>query len=241
MINTSQSPYSIIKECRATIHVFNRYGFSANNSIPLEQIEKDKFSDYGFFIDLLNSYEKLDESFINVFEHYEIPVLTDYLRRSHKYYLTHRLPQIETLISDKIAHGVKQPILNVLYEFFSLYKADLEEHFQEEEELVFPLADRLYAHQTDQHDIQNIYWIKSNKERALSFIESHKKEDSDIREINSAFLGYKGSAEELKAHEVLLKELNDFQKDLRIHAHIEDFVFSKKVYSLLKTFNQNLN
>lgn len=243
MINTKQSPYTIIKGCESTKHVFHRYGLSPKNITPLDKIAKKTFSNYNFFVDLLNSYEKIDESFVNVFEHYDLPIVTDYLKRSHDYYLRVRLPEIENIICKKINKSPKnQPILFVLHEFFLFYKSDLKEHFNEEEALVFPLANHLHNLEQNPNDQKSIFWISQHKERALSFIKSHKKEDSDLREINSAFLSYKNSIPETAAaHEVLLKEFHEFQKDMKIHERIEDFVFSKKVHQLLKNFNTRIN
>ena len=135
-----------------------------------------------------------------------------------------------------------QPILFVLHEFFLFYKSDLKEHFNEEETLVFPLANHLHNLEQNPNDQKSIFWMSQHLERALSFIKSHKKEDSDLREINSAFLSYKNSIPETAAaHEVLLKEFHEFQKDMKIHERIEDFVFSKKGHQLLKNFNTRIN
>ncbi len=242
MINTEQSPYHIVKECASTRHVFQRYGLSSKNNTPLAKIDKSSFSDYDFFIDLLETYENIDENFVNIFEHYPLPILTDYLKRSHDYYLTVRLPHIEKMIVEQIKqHKEPHPILVVLKEFFKMYRADLEEHFKEEEESVFPLANHLFKLQENPLEQNSLHWIAKNKKGALDFIENHKNETSDLKEINSAFLGYNVQDKSFTGHELILKEFNDFQKDLRIHASIEDFVFGKKVHELLHTYQSRLN
>ena len=242
MINTEQSPYHIIKDCEPTKHVFQRYGLSSKNNTPLAKIDKSSFSDYEFFVDLLETYENIDESFVNVFEHYRLPILTDYLKRSHDYYLSVRLPHIEKMIGKQIEqHQDSHPILVVLKEFFEMYRADLKEHFQEEEESVFPLANHLFKLQENPLEKESLYWITQNKKEALDFIENHKNETSDLKEINSAFLGYNVRDKSFIGHEIILKEFNDFQKDLNIHASIEDFVFGKKVHELLHTYQSRLN
>ena len=242
MINTEHSPFSIINDCEPTRHVFQRYGLSLKNSTPLAKIDKSSFSDYAFFVDLLETYENIDETFVNVFEHYRLPILTDYLKRSHDYYLTVRLPYIEKMIVEQIEqHQESHPILVVLKEFFEMYRADLEEHFEEEEESVFPLANHLFKIQENPLEQHSLHWIAQNKKGALDFIENHKNETSDLKEINSAFLGYNIQDKSFTGHELILKEFNDFQKDLKIHASIEDFVFGKKVHELLQIYQRRLN
>jgi regulator of cell morphogenesis and NO signaling len=242
MINTEHSPISIINHCEPTRHVFQRYGLSSKNITPLAKIDKSSFSDYDFFVDLLETYENIDETFINVFEDYNLQVLTDYLKRSHDYYLAVRLPHIERMIREQIEqHQQAHPVLLVLKEFFEMYRADLEEHFQEEEESVFPLASHLFKLQENPLEQESLYWIAQNKKGALDFIENHKNETSDLKEINSAFLGYNVQDKSFTRHELILKEFNDFQKDLKIHASIEDFVFGKKVHELLQTYHRRLN
>ena len=233
MINLKLSPNRILQTNQLTGHVFNRYNICTKTTTPISQIPKKHFLDYSFFVDLLNSYDNVNESKTEKFMVYEIPVIIDYLVKSHHYYLSSRLPLIEQNICIQInKFEKKHPLIYIFYEFILFYKRDLKEHFKEEEEFLFPFANSLYefAKNNSTNELEN---IKKLKIKALAFIEKHQNEPSELSSLNDAFLKYKSKESNPTVFKGILNQLNDFQKDLNIHAQIEDNILIKKINNLL--------
>ena len=233
MINLKMSPNRILQTNQLTGHVFNRYNISTKTTTPINQIPKKHFIDYSFFVDLLNSYDNINESNTEKFMVYEIPVIIDYLVKSHHYYLSSRLPMIEQNLCMQInKFGKKHPLLYVFYEFFLFYKRDLKEHFKEEEDCLFPFAISLYKN-SKKNTLKELKNIKKLQSKALDFIESHKNKPSELSSLNEAFLKYKSKESNSNVFNEILDLLNDFQKDLNIHGQIEDEILVKKINNLL--------
>ncbi|MDR2680157.1 MAG: hemerythrin domain-containing protein [Tannerella sp.] len=74
----------------------------------------------------------------------DMRLLIPYLRASHKYYLTERLPHIEQHLN-RIAGDIDGKYGNVLKRFFAGYKNEVSEHFMYEEETVFPYIEALVS------------------------------------------------------------------------------------------------
>jgi regulator of cell morphogenesis and NO signaling len=72
----------------------------------------------------------------------DMRLLIPYLRASHRYYLTERLPHIERHI-ERIADQVEGRYGVVLRRFFAGYRDEVAEHFGYEEETVFPYIEAL--------------------------------------------------------------------------------------------------
>ena len=74
--------------------------------------------------------------------------LVPYLEKSHKYYVDKRLPHIERHL-DEIAQKLGGRIGQVFISFFKEYKQEVEEHFNHEEQDVFPHIRALMAGERD--------------------------------------------------------------------------------------------
>src|SRR6202000_1191981 len=73
------------------------------------------------------------------FDAFPIPLIVDYIQRTHVYYLEKKLPEIEQsilLLSGQ--YDAHHPILIALQNFFLRYVKDLSEHIHAEENLLLP-------------------------------------------------------------------------------------------------------
>ena len=98
MITENSTPLEIIKLNRNTEHLFNRYGIEKSNK-PIYQHSISKNLNNNLLIDLLECYEDIDKIKIDKFSKYRLPLLIDYLKKSHDYYISKRIPEIEQSIS----------------------------------------------------------------------------------------------------------------------------------------------
>src|SRR5215469_4600343 len=73
------------------------------------------------------------------FDAFPIPLIVDYIQRTHIYYLEKKLPEIEQSIMLLSGHYESQhPILIALRNFFHQYVKDLSEHIHAEETTLLP-------------------------------------------------------------------------------------------------------
>ena len=123
MFSSSYSPKSITSYNRNIEHLFYRYGISSNSENSLEEISIQNELNSDFILDLISCYNDYENIESIDFVCYRVPVLVDYLEKSHKYYINKRLPEIEQCL-DKLTKQESNPLIFIVSKFFEEYKKE---------------------------------------------------------------------------------------------------------------------
>jgi regulator of cell morphogenesis and NO signaling len=178
--------------------------------------------DCDFFIQVINLFGSESELPIEQLKSFPIPVILDYLEKTHRYYLNKKLLEIEQSISNLQTQTPENQLLPFLKSFYNWVKDNLIFHIQMEEEQLFPYIKALYH----QLDVPSDFSIQH-------FVEHHSDTvELQISEVKKHIVRAQQSAYEIFPFRVLLKQLDEFEKDLRIHAKIEDEVLIPKAIEL---------
>jgi len=241
MITTFTSPSESTCQNRITEHVFNRFGIDpmATDKIyentALIEVNPD------FLVDVLNVFSRNQDIDYSVFEKYSVPVLVDYLLRSHTYYLEKILPEIGQSISILLSnYNEKSALLEILYCFYFNYKTDLQEHFIEEEELLFPYANQLYKAVCFKTEI-NFFTNFLQDYSINDFVENHTDTEGELINIRNILSEYDPPSTNRTSFRILIEKLNNFEHDLEIHAFIEDKVLVPKLIQLEQNLKFKIN
>ena len=139
----------------------------------------------------------------------DIRQLVPYLRASHQYYIHQRLPHMERHLHN-IADMLDERLRKTLYDFFSNYQHDLANHFEQEEQRLFPYIDRVRKGEKIAQKITNY------------FIESHnniKDTLDDLMQILYKYLPNKSMSEDMSE---LVFGILQLSEDLEKHSLIEE-------------------
>ena len=237
MITKNSTPSDVIKLNRNTEHLFNRYGISKSNK-AIYKYSLSKNLNHNLIIDLLECYEDIEKVKLHKFTKYRLPLLVDYLKKSHDYYISKRIPEIEQSISILDFENESPPITSIVKIFFKEYKKDLIAHFKTEEEVVFPFALNLYNAVYFNTKL-NPATFEIEKHKALTFLKSHSENDSELGKLHKTLLNFKLPTNSLSYFHILLNQLKNFHEDLHIHDSIEDVVLMKKITFLLSKIDIN--
>ena len=227
MFSTTYSPRSITEYNREIEHLFYRFNIPSRSTRSIEEITAEKELNSDFILDLIKCYDDYENLESTKFVSYRIPTLVDYLEKSHKHYITKRIPEIEQCLF-RLLRQQDNPLIYVILSFFEEYKKDLIQHFKTEDELIFPYCKSLY----------NFYYFKKeddflnileNGKKALEFMKKHKTSKDELKKLQETVLSYKVPVKNLSFFHVFIEQLSLFQKDLKIHGEIEDNVLQKKV------------
>ena len=199
----------------------DRYGL--DNKVILDDENLTKAGvDCAFFIRVINLFGSESELPIEQLKSFPIPVILDYLEKTHRFYLNKKLLEIEQSIANLQKQTPENQLLPFLNSFYNWVKENLVFHIQMEEEQLFPYINALY-HQLD---------IPANF-TVQHFVEHHSDNvELQISEVKKHIVRAQQSAYEIFPFRVLLKQLDEFEKDLRIHAKIEDEVLIPKALEL---------
>jgi len=153
-------------------------------------------------------------------------LIVDYLKKTHAYYVSFSLPQIEDLIHRLLLSIPQQNSeMKMIETFYLAYKRKLLEHFKEEEETVFPYVEMLVLRPAE---IQN-------RNFDANFEKEHEHVDFELDDLKNLILKYLVPEYDELVCNKLMEEIYRFEKDIRDHSRMEDAILMPQVSHLLKT------
>jgi len=195
----------------------------------VEEVCKDHNVNLDFFIEITNSF--IDEEYIpqKDLDSFPVKLIVDYLQKTHDYYLTEKIPELETMINDMVvisgADAEKSALVN---NFFKEYCNELSNHIEREELKVQPYV----------LEIENAYengkLEESLREKILEysiddFANEHDNVEEKLYDLKNLIIKYMPPCSDKALCNRILMELFRLEKDLNAHAELEDKVLIPKV------------
>ena len=174
------------------------------------------------------------------FDCFPLGMIVDYIQRTHVYYLQKKLPEIEQSIILLSGHYESQhPILIALQNFFHRYVADLSEHIGAEEALLLPYIQRLREAGEGPADFSR--FLVARRDYSIDrFLGDHHDTEDELKDIRQTIRLYEPPKDNESLYRILLLQLQIFEQDLCVHAHIEEEVLIPKARQLEKELNAQL-
>src|SRR5579862_5732844 len=176
-----------------------------------------------FILALLRVFE---EKVFNArdFDSFPVGIIVDYIQRTHVYYLEKKLPEIEQSILLLSNHyDAHHPILIALQNFFHRYVKDLSEHIRAEEALLLPYIQVLLEAERSPLDFSR-FLLKRREYSVECFLKDHHDTEDELKDIRQTIRLYEPPMTNESLYRILLTQLQAFEQDLRVHAHIEEEV-----------------
>jgi len=199
---------------------------------PIKDVCHEMDLDKNLINSLLQSYDDNYEFPYDELNTFSITDLLTYLRLTHRFYLSKKLPEIEQTvvhIFNKYNHSHK--MLVYLCIFFCDYKKKLEEHINFEEKKLFPYIQKLTDLENANETSENVFMVL-NSFSAKAFIQNHTQIEDDLQEVRKTILKYTESKATPLPYRVFLSQLQYFEVELCKHAMLEDNVLIPKVIEL---------
>jgi regulator of cell morphogenesis and NO signaling len=234
MITKTHSVSDIITHNHFLEMVLDRFGIKANEKFQtLEVLSKSKSLELDFLVEILNLFDSEEPFQKDNLNQYSVPVILDYLKRTHKYYLGKRLFEMEHTIQKISQEHVNDLFLSsILNNFFSDYKSELWEHIELEENFLFPHINMLMDAEAGKID-KRILQLKMKNFSIGKFMTEHNdNSEMQLHEI-CGIIDYLYPTDNcLCPICIFQKQAAGFEKDLKIHALVEDEVLMPKVLAL---------
>ncbi len=191
--------------------ILNRFGITLGfGDKTIQEICDQRRISIDLFITICNIYTFEDylpsESTIRDIDSVE---LVDFLQNTHNYFLHDSLQEIENRLKS-ICEGCEEDHINMLHQFFYDYKTEVINHFNYEEEIVFP-----YMKDIGKKTFRPDYSIKL-------FEESHTNIEDKLSDLKSIIIKYLPQCCSSEKRGLLLEKLFCFQEELIIHSRIEE-------------------
>lgn len=170
---------------------------------------------------------------------YPAVLIIAYLKHAHQVFVKDKLPYLARLINDLDAvndHPVKEDLKTV----FPLFVNDFVHHIHEEEDHLFShihILEKFLKTNQNRQKVQKMTQSFSIQEFALQ----HNHSDNEMKGIRGITNNYStDEIDDLKL-KVIFKELQAFDKELDVHANIENDILFPKALNLEKQVNYVLN
>lgn len=159
-----------------------------------------------------------------------IPDMLQALKKSHGNYLNIKLPEIEQSIYNLYSKQADSDnILLMLCGFFISYQKKLVAHIQYEEVFLFPYIESLLELQKSGAPIDR---ERFGNFTLKQFFENHSNLEEDLNEVRNKITENIAGLKTPLAFRIFITQLEHFEKDLAIHAVLEDDVLLPRLVEL---------
>ncbi|MGY6520336.1 MAG: hemerythrin domain-containing protein [Mongoliitalea sp.] len=160
-----------------------------------------------------------------------IEVLMAYLKRKHYFFVRQELPFLSNMIGGIQVDGNYAGILADLKMLFPMFVEDFIHHIHEEETTLFNRIKLLQEIEADLYRLPDALKILENKPIA-NLSDQHEAHDDEMIGIRQLTKDYQLEEASPTAIKVLYHELQVFEKELQVHATIEDTLLFPKAIEL---------
>jgi regulator of cell morphogenesis and NO signaling len=218
--------------------ILQRYTLSSDKNLrhPFEVLRSLKI-DQRFIHTLLRTFENEKSFCESEYREFSLEIIIDYIKRTHQYYRNKKLEEIDQSIQILLKdYSANHPLLNVLNNFFSGYKTELTNHIGAEENQLLPYIQSLLKCEQEEFNLTAYFELTKNY-NIQTFIANHHDTEESLSTVKETILHYKAPFTNQTPYRILLTQLDAFEKDLAVHAIIEDFVLIPRALKLEKKFN----
>jgi regulator of cell morphogenesis and NO signaling len=233
MYKLSQKLADIIHHDHQLLPVINRFGIRLGfGDQSVEEVCTALNIDAEFFIEIMNTYHDPDYFPRERFLDFPLPLIVDYLKKTHHYYYTWYIPEIEKQLNELIASAPGESNLSLLTKFYLKFKQELHEHLQYEDKYTFPYALNLHDLFVNGSDAKSTE--RAPVKSISDYEEEHSDVDSKLLDLKNIIIKYLQAVYDDNKCNTLLTTLFNFEDDLRDHARIEDKIMVPKVLHIEK-------
>lgn len=239
MINTLNNlDEMLIKDIVAsnfhTSELFEKYGidFCCKGNRPLNAACAEKGVDQKSLVDELQKI--MSEDFIGQedYDKWDLTFLSQYITNFHHSYVRRSLPKITTHMEKVMnAHSSHHPFLEKVQDSFFAVAAELKNHMFKEESILFP------AIKSMEDTKKSGEKLNSNRfgsiRNPISMMErEHSSAGNELSEMRKLTGNYNPPSEACPTFVLLYKELDEFERDLHKHIHLENNILFPKAIDL---------
>ena len=166
------------------------------------------------------------------FQNIPLPELIAHILDTHHVFTKSEMDRLQSL-ADKVlaAHGGNHPELVHLTELLTRLCADLKPHMFKEEQVLFPYIVAL-TQAADQKRTAPFAPFGTVKNPVRMMMLEHDTAGDILRELRALTFDYKVPADACISYRTLYQALEDFEKDLHQHIHLENNILFPKALDM---------
>lgn len=205
----------------------------------IEEVCKIHTINPDFFVEIVNSFNDVDYFPQNKLKDHDVEDILFYLKSTHDYYLTKKIPEIEERIKslEFSSNNIKNKAL--IENFFEEYKNEFSKHVQREEERIYPYIIELdKALKTNKAKLE---FNEGKKEYSIfEYQEEHEDVEEKLYDLKNIIIKYLPSPINPEGYSSILVKLFKLENDINEHSRIEEKVIIPKVTEMEKAYQEGV-
>ncbi|OWK73692.1 iron-sulfur cluster repair di-iron protein [Flavobacteriaceae bacterium JJC] len=237
MLTKEKTIGDFVAEDFRTAEIFRKYkiDFCCKGGRTIEEAcEKKSIKPEDIYADLENlPTEKSGEIDFNS---WPLDLLADYVEKTHHRYVEEKSAVIIPFLNKLCkVHGDRHPELFEINELFIGSAQDLGAHMKKEELILFPFIRKMVAAKRSGESLEAPHF--GTVENPVEMMKhEHEVEGERFVKIAELTNNYQFPADACGTYQVTFKMLEDFEKDLHRHIHLENNILFPKAIAMEKTF-----
>lgn len=168
-------------------------------------------------------------------DEWDLDALADFIVNNHHRYVTRVVPVISAHIDKLLSvHGENHPELSEIAARFHMVAEELAHHMYKEENVLFPYIKTL-AFAARNGRIVDAPPFGTIRRPVQMMEDEHRSAGDAISSIRNASNGFLLPADACETYRVTYLELEDFERDLHQHIHLENNILFPKAINLENT------
>lgn len=232
-IDRNTNVADLVKENFKVAGVFEKYNIdyccNGNTSI-IEACNKLNLNIDNLIPEIISvlEFQDADSKFI---EYLSLDELCDYIEKRHHVYVKKSIPTLnEKLQKIYDIHGKNHPELKEIWELFEKASENLTIHMQKEEIILFPYIKELIKRSLNKSKLVNQLGEILGPINQME--DEHRIEGERFEKISKLSNNYEKPEDGCNTYHVTMQLLNEFEKDLHRHIHLENNILFKKAIKL---------
>lgn len=222
-----------------TAAVFSNYGidFCCKGDRTIEEVCQKNSLNPDEVLDKLMAIQDSDTSQSIDYKSWPLDLLAEYVEKKHHRYVEEKTPVLRQFL-DKLCkvHGGRHPELFKINELFVASTGELAAHMKKEELILFPFIKRMVKAKLENTELKRPSFGSVENPIAL-MKHDHENEGERFREIAELSNNYTPPADGCNTYKVTFAMLDEFEKDLHLHIHLENNILFPEAVKLEKLFN----
>ncbi len=161
-----------------------------------------------------------------------LTALVEHINSTHHVYVKEEVPRLLQLIAKVVAaHGANHPELLTVQQTFSGLGQELSMHLMKEEQILFPyVAQAERSAKTGEPLPPSCFGTVQNPVRMMMM--EHDSAGTALKELREATSDYAVPGDACISYKTLYQALQDFEKDLHQHIHLENNILFPRAIEL---------
>jgi regulator of cell morphogenesis and NO signaling len=236
--NTQKEIGQYVADDFRTAAVFSKYkiDFCCNGNRTIAQACDKKGIDSNQLLDELNQVLNSKDGESIDYKSWPIDLLAEYIEKKHHRYVEEKIPILRQFL-DKLCnvHGERHPELFKVNELFTASAGELTAHMKKEELILFPFVKRMVKAKLSNEFIQSPQF--GTVENPIDMMmQEHDNEGQRFRDIAALTDNYSPPTGACNTYKVAYAMLEEFEKDLHLHIHLENNILFPEAIKLEAQF-----